>query len=127
MLKITKNTIPYGIKKLKSQEASAVKESISRAMIIIQAQVLDNTPVKTGRLKGSIGNKVDSTDGLWEIKEKSKKYTGKFGTKVPYAQEVEFGYKSKRRLYFTRGFNEKKKDAMQAIKVRLTEFIKYNK
>jgi hypothetical protein len=121
-IKIFKNTIPQGLKRVAGGVDTAVKEAIARGLVAIQNQVLDYTPVVTGYLKQSIGNKI-SKEGIYETKRERKGWVGKMGTAVIYAKRVEFG-SGRNRLYFTRGFNQSKSLAYKLLTNRLSEYIK---
>lgn len=104
-MQITKNTLFKDkegiIKTLRDKE----KLAIERALQILRNNVVERTPVVTGRLKGSIQGKARKPkDSIFSIDVENARVVGIIGTNVEYARRVEFG-SGENRLYFTRGYN----------------------
>lgn len=102
---ITKNTIPAGSKLTREMMKEKGYLAIKRGLEVARTGVVPLVPVKTGRLKGSIGD--NAKDGYTIVDQKKETLViGVVGTNVPYARAVEFGTsRFKGRFYFTRGFN----------------------
>jgi len=67
---------------LAKKDNEALKEVITKAVIIIEGKAKDKCPVMYGRLHTSITH---------EVKSSGKNHTGRVGTNVEYAPFVEFG------------------------------------
>lgn len=70
------------LKQLAKKNPEALKDVISKSVILIQGKAKDKAPVDTGRLQNSI---------VFEVKKTKKGYTGKVGTSLEYAPYVEMG------------------------------------
>lgn len=95
-----KNTIPKVLTGKQKYMRTHAKAFMENAMEAGRSEVVTYTPVKTGRLKGSIGIIKRITITVSGI------FKGIFGTNVSYAGPVEFGT-SKRsgRHMFKQGLN----------------------
>lgn len=105
-LQIVKNTIPAGVKITRELMQKKGPLAVQRGLEVARSGIVPLVPVKTGRLKGSIGD--EAKDGYLEVKKGQKEniVIGVIGTNVPYAKAVEFGTsRFSGRFYFTRGFN----------------------
>lgn len=95
-----KNTIPMALSKKQKYMRSSANSFMSNSMEAGRSEVVNYTPVKTGRLKGSIGiikRVTVSASGVFK---------GVFGTNVIYAQPVEFGTSGRSgRHMFKQGLN----------------------
>jgi HK97 gp10 family phage protein len=101
------------VEKLESRGTLAVKRGLHE----IRRQVVMLTPVKTGRLKGSING---VTESIFDVKKGTKTIIGTIGTAVPYAKPVEFGTsRFKGRRMFTRGIFNSKSNVQSIIKSTL--------
>ena len=109
-LTIIKNTIPKEIAKQEDRVGRKSILAVSRGLEVIRTFIIPRTPVKTGRLKGSITTRT-GRDSIYSVdSEKSlgkvQRVVGTIGTRVPYAKYVEFGTsRFSGRHYFTNGIN----------------------
>lgn len=113
---IVKDTIIEGSEKFTEK----LQEDLSIAMVkvieLIRTNTVDYVPVKTGRLKNSLGI-VPSDDTHNSIEVIENGVIGKIGSKVPYAKYVEFGTSRMDGRYFlTRGVSESQIDIIAILK-----------
>jgi hypothetical protein len=75
------------VKKLDSNHllAQPLRDAFSKSVLLLESEVKRRTPVDMGRLRSSITHEVDS---------RPVPLFGRVGTKVEYAQYVEFGTKA---------------------------------
>ncbi len=113
-LQIIKNNIPDKLQPTKSMYQKRGELAIKRVMESARSEIVGRTPVKTGRLKSSIGR--NQAEGVMNVQTSDNEIVGTMGTLVPYARHVEFGTsKMKARYYFTQGLEAAKKTALQII------------
>ena len=96
-LTLIKNTIASGTKEFESKLVGEMELGMNRSLEIVRNNTLPFVPVKTGRLKGSIGT-------IREVNRVGRGVEGVIGTNVEYAPHVEFGTSHMDgRYYLTQG------------------------
>lgn len=114
-VKITKNTFPKNIAKIKAETITKEKLAVRRGLEVARSSIVPITPVDTSRLKNSINGQ--SGDSVFQVTQKGQRVVGVIGTNVPYARFVEFGTSRQRpQYYFTRGWNLAKENIRLTIK-----------
>ena len=108
MFQITKETVTRALLREHKKALKRGRLAVQRGLEVMRSFVIPFTPIKTGRLVGSIeGQALSEGDAVFGIRVEGNTVIGVMGTNVPYAKHLEFGTsRIKPRRFFQRGIDK---------------------
>jgi Bacteriophage HK97-gp10, putative tail-component len=89
-IEITKDTLTPTLNNLPSLIQKKGVKAVQGGLEVFRNGAVENAPVITGRLKGSLQS--GSKEGIYKVEETSESVIGTLGTNVEYAKRIEFGF-----------------------------------